>query len=573
MKADMPVEQQVPVYRLQLLGDVALVEIASGKRLPVRRHSLALLVMLALASGREVSRTTVAELVWAGRDRTSALGSLRQCIMQLDESCGGQSPVLRGRHLLRLAPSILTDLDLLRTTDSATTVAAAQAAAGGPLLSGIELNESLSAWLAERRLWLAAVLSQGGAPNADLPPGSMATATSRSVPPPRPLPPRFAATAPPLFLLLPIADRNGISGEVLRSELIERLVRFRELNLLDDNDTDTASQAPALVLAGVLGEKAGGKPCLNLRLIKAPHQEVLFAETVILDGSVSEELDRVAGQMASLSVLEDWPNTEIIVEASGSFYARFVRARMKALAPESHADALAAEAELRELIAIQPRFAFAPIALSRLLSTDYGYTRAWSSGPDERHAALVLARTALEIDRSLSAAWLHVGFCLLRQQEWGAAALHIEQGAKLNPFDHTKLNIVATALLYLGQIERTEQILQKSLTMMRGPSDNYMHDLGFLRLVQGRAAEAYDALVSCSRPLPFTHILAAVAASQAGRDPRNAVAAAKRALAPIFPGQTAPGPSELRDWFMSHHPFREHKTRLMIKQAIEQTFA
>jgi tetratricopeptide (TPR) repeat protein len=355
--------------------------------------------------------------------------------------------------------------------------------------------------------------------------------------------------------------------------LIDRLVRFRELNLLDDSDPVYASQAPALVLAGVLAEKAGGKPCLNLRLIKAPHQEVLFAETVMLDDSVSEELDRIAGRVASLSVLEDWPNTEIIVEASGSFYARFVRARMKALAPESHADALAAEAELRELIAIQPRFAFAPIALSRLLNTDYGYTRAWSSGPDERQLALVLARRALEIDRSLSSAWLHVGFCLLRQQEWGAAALHIEQGAKLNPFDHTKLNIVATALLYLGHTERAEQILDKSLTMMRGPSDNYMHDLGFLRLVQGRTAEAHDALVSCSRPLPFTYILAAVAASQAGRDPRNAVAAAKRSLAPIFPGQTVPGAAALRDWFISHHPFRENKTRLMIKQAIEQTFA
>jgi tetratricopeptide (TPR) repeat protein len=566
----MPVEQQGPVYRLQLLGDVALVEIASGKRLPLRRHGLALLVMLALASGREVSRTTVADLIWAGRNRASALGSLRQCIMQLDEACGGQSPVERGRHLLRLAPAIVTDLDMLRTTDSATSAVAAQAAAGGPLLSGIELNENLSAWLADRRLWLATVFSKGEAPHAD---AQSAIATSRSVPPPRPLPPRFASTAPPLFLLLPIADRNGISGEVLRSELIERLVRFRELNLLDESDTDYASQAPALLLAGVLGEKVGGKPCLNLRLIKTPHQEVLFAETVMLDGSVSEELDRIAGHVASLSVLEDWPNTEIIVEASGSFYARFVRARMKALAPESHADALAAEAELRELIAIQPRFAFAPLALSRLLNTDYGYTRAWSSGPDERHEALTLARTALEIDRSLSSAWLHVGFCLLRQQEWGAAALHIEQGAKLNPFDHTKLNIVATALLYLGHTEHTEQILEKSLTLMRGPSDNYMHDLGFLRLVQGRAAEAYDALVSCSRPLPFTHILAAVAASQSGRDPRNAVAAAKRALAPIFPGQTAPGQTALRDWFMSHHPFREPKTRLMLKQAIEQTFA
>ncbi|MFZ4745833.1 MAG: hypothetical protein ACOYLK_02935, partial [Sphingomonas sp.] len=158
----MPVEQQVPVYRLRLLGDVALVEIASGKRLPLRRHSLALLVMLALASGREVSRTTVADLVWAGRNRASALGSLRQCIMQLDEACGGQSPVERGRHLLRLAPVIVTDLDMLRTTDNASAAAVAQAAAGGPLLSGIELNEKLGAWLAERRLWLAALLAQGG---------------------------------------------------------------------------------------------------------------------------------------------------------------------------------------------------------------------------------------------------------------------------------------------------------------------------------------------------------------------------------------------------------------------------
>lgn len=514
----------------------------------------------------------MAELIWAGRGRGSALGSLRQCMMQLDDAFGGRSPIARDRQLLRLAPAIVTDLDMLVSKDRAAAGATAHTAAGSPLLSGIELNDTFSAWLAERRLWLAGLVAQGGRPEA-APHGNTVSATAPPLPRAQSLPPRFAATAPPLFRLLPIADRYGISGEVLRSELIGRLVRFRELNLLDDDDTYHSSQAPAFLLTGVLGEKAGGNHCLNLRLIKAPHQEVLFAETVLLDGNVSDELDRIAGHVASLSVLEDWPNTEIIVEASGSFYARFVRSRMKALAPENHAAALAAEEELRELIAIQPRFAFAPIALSRLLNTDYGYTRAWSSGPDERHAALVLARSALEIDRSLSSAWLHVGFCLLRQQEWGAAALHIEQGAKLNPFDHTKLNIVATALLYLGETERAEQMLATSLKMMRGPSDEYMHDLGFLRLVQGRAAEAHDALVSSSRPLPFTHILAAVAALQAGRDPRNAVAAARRALAPIFPGQTAPSPVVLRDWFMSHHPFREHRTRLMIKQAIDQAFA
>lgn len=43
----MLVEQQVPLYRLRLLGDVSLVEIASGKRLPLRRHGLAMLAMLA----------------------------------------------------------------------------------------------------------------------------------------------------------------------------------------------------------------------------------------------------------------------------------------------------------------------------------------------------------------------------------------------------------------------------------------------------------------------------------------------------------------------------------------------
>ena len=381
----------------------------------------------------------------------------------------------------------------------------------------------------------------------------------------------LVATAPPLFRVLPIADRHGFSGDVLRSELIDRLVRFRELNLIDDDRHDAT--APVLAVVGVISERAEGLPCLNVRLIRSPPHEVLWAETALLDASMSDQLDRIAGRAASFSVLEDWPDTEAIIAASGRFYARFVRARMMALAPDSYRDARTAEAELRELMVIQPRFAFAPLALSRLLNTDYGYTRAWSSGPDQRREALVLARRALDFDRTLSASWLHVGFCLLRQREWGAAALHIEEGAKLNPFDHTKLNIVATAWLYMGETERSEMILQKSLTMMRGASNEYLHDLGLLRLVQGRAAEAHDALQSLSRPLLFTPVLAAVAACKAGRDPRGAVAATRAALAPIFPGQTAPDRTAIREWFLSHLSFRDAATRLMIKQGIEQAFA
>ena len=571
-------------FHLRLMGDVALATAHDASRIPARRHALALLALLALAPGRSVSRASAAALIWAGRDRSSALGSLRQCLLHLDDLCPDGSPVVRTARLLQLAVGVTTDVDRLQALPRGSDPGAIGTAIDPPFLAGIDVNAEIAAWVIDRRQKLAVlVAAQSGATAVASgvetldPPGTITAGPALAIaaaPPPRPAAPiaRSPASphAPPLFRVLPILDGAGLRGDQVRAELITRLSRFREIKLLDDAPDGAAPDA-AFRLTGVLGD-VDGQRMLNVRLVSVTHNDVIWADSIGLDTGFAQELDRIAGRIACFGLLEDWPDTDLIVESSGAFYARFVRCRMMALWPRDHDEALEAERELRQMMLLQPRFAFAPLALSRLLNTDYGYTRAFASGPEQWQAALDLARSALAMDRGLPAAWLQVGFSLLRRREWGAAQLHIEKGAELNPYDHTKLNIVATAFLYLGETERSETYLMRSLALMRGPSSDYLNDLGLLRLVQGRPGEAHDAMVASPRPMLFNHILATIAAHQSGHDAKAPAAAARQALAPIFPGRNPPATAAIRDWFIAHHPFRDPATRKMLARGIDDSF-
>jgi len=380
--------------------------------------------------------------------------------------------------------------------------------------------------------------------------------------------------APPLLIVSAIRIARGaddMGAEEITEELLIRLARFKELRVTEE-ESGLAAERPAFRLIGSI-HGGGETRRLIVRLLTIPDQEVIWADKIALGENMDGQLDRLTGRIACSMLLEDAPHLPGAVASAGPTYAQYIPHRMRALTPCSHAEALDAEMALRSLIRENPQFTFAYLALARLLNTDYGYTLASSSTARKRDEALALAQSALALDRAMSAAWLHVGFCLLRRREWEAAKIHIDQAMRLNGNDHTKLNVASTLYLYIGDLEMSETLLQRSLEFMREPSGDYMSDLGLLRLVQGRYQDAYDILLASPRPLLFTHVYLAVAAHLGGRESKAIVADCRQRLAPIFGGGYEPSAKAISDWIVSHHPFRDHHPRSLLRDGVLAAFA
>jgi len=588
------------MYELALLGEVQLRD-SAGSAIPLRRHARAILTMLALEPSGSRSRRSIAGLIWAGRDTASALLSLRQALSQIKQGCG-DSMLRADKDMLHLDRNVVaSDIGKIEASDDPAWLTSMLERCGSQPLDGIELDGAFREWLDMQRAALEerlsrhvqALLDDDSAAKPDtarladvwrrVQPRSAVNSAAKPAPAgpivaeQRPAPfvaPAIHEAAPPLLIVTPVritgAAAEGPSLGNVTAELLLRLSRFSELRVVEAELSD----APVGSTAFALVSSIHGSPetlRMIVRLMTTPGEEIIWADRIALDDDIDMHLDRLAGRIACSMVLEDDPHLDCAAAAAGATYARFIHHRMRALWPSSYEEALDAEMGLRGLIRENPRFTFAYLALARLLNTDYGYTRA-SSGTDKRDEALALAKSALALDRTMSASWLHVGFCLLRRHEWSTAKFHIDQAVQLNNNDHTKLNVAATLYLYIGDLQKSEQLLQRSLEFMRVPNGDYLSDLGLLRLVQGRYLEAYDALMASPKPLLFTEVYLAVAACLGGRDYGTIVAECRRRLAPIFGGGFEPGAKAVSDWIANHHPFRDPGPKAMLREGIMEAF-
>ena len=102
---------------LRCWGDFALTDCANGANLKPRgRKARALLVYLALHSGRPVSRERLTGLLWGDRGEEQARASLRQAILELKPLASGEFNALAiERDHLTLRPgALVTDIDQMR---------------------------------------------------------------------------------------------------------------------------------------------------------------------------------------------------------------------------------------------------------------------------------------------------------------------------------------------------------------------------------------------------------------------------------------------------------------------------
>ena len=145
-------------FTLKIMGDVALVDMASGKNLlPRSRKARAIVAYLALAGSDPIKRERLAAILWSDRANEQARASLRQAITDLrDLTVGDRQVLVIDREEVSLRRDVLAldrdDFEHLAATGDLSGLDAALAHWDGVVLAGLDgLDTAFDDWLSTVR--------------------------------------------------------------------------------------------------------------------------------------------------------------------------------------------------------------------------------------------------------------------------------------------------------------------------------------------------------------------------------------------------------------------------------------
>lgn len=590
--------------RLAVFGAPSLYD-RTGRRISIGARATALLTILAVEPEPQ-SRVWIAKLLWSDRQAGQARASLRQCLVELRHALarhGLDFPIVADAREIRLLPDRLsTDvahiLSACAGRDRTALAKALDEAAARPLVSDLEPSSEFVDWVVATRRRIDGALDEalaemltrraGTADDLDWevsatlararlahdPSCPLATAVLRGRPPPwqespqrsplLPLP--LPADAPPA-VYVPIFGHGDLEYEAslasaLRDEIVSALSRFQEVRVVVlDGDHAFYRQSEHEVgyrLSVTLRTTSPREGTVSARLETTSDQVLWGSRFPLVVDHFHAAIDGIVEQIAAAVA----PTVERHLAGAaphrpdGTLYERYLSARIRSMRPPDHAAARRVANELEDIVAQAPRFAPPKLALARLYNTDFAWTLAMSSGEAERVRALMLARSAVATDRGHVHGHSLLGWCHLRQQEWGAARRCFDEATRLNPYHAERLMEVAYGLIHLGDLEAGEALLRRCMAINPVSSDGFHFDLGVLALVRGDPILSSEHLSMIADPDCWGSIAKALADVQAHIPADSAIQAARDAIAAIWPtGRLPPLPS-LRDWVASRHPFR-----------------
>ncbi|MGL4542032.1 MAG: hypothetical protein ACRCUI_05945 [Polymorphobacter sp.] len=603
-------------FRLSVFGFPTLYR-DQNVRVALGMRSSTLLAILAIEK-QPVSRVRLAELLWPDRAPDQARASLRQSLVELRQAFGALDadvPIESdGRTLCILPEAIESDLAAIDAaidaTDTAALTLALRATAPRPLLDEIKIHGDLSRWIAALRLrvetrisgQIGAMLDQAlasepatalelararlaGNPacqsalrvlgTAPLPPAGAAAAALMTALPPISLP----ADAPPAIIVsrfIHSDDKDPITLSVvqaIREEIVAGLARFRDLRVVVMPDMPAAFAAgPAAPAAGFYlsasVRSTRDENVVAARLTSVERGDVLWSDRFHLSradaqSAVDHIVERIVAAVAP--TVETHLTMTGGERPAGALYARYLVAKVRSRVPQNYAHARVLADELEAILAQAPGFAAAHLPLARLYNTDFGWTRAMSSGAREHERAIALAHRALELDPGNNYGYTILGWCNLWRGEWGAARRLLDEAARLNPYHAMRLMEVGYGLLHLGDFDGCEAMLRRALSVSPVADDGFYFDLGMLALVRGDPLQACEYFAMIIAPDPLASIATALAAVQAGRAHDRLARVARDRIAPLWPDGRLPAPAAIRDWLIARHPFRaaEHRERYL----------
>lgn len=376
--------------------------------------------------------------------------------------------------------------------------------------------------------------------------------------------------APPLVVvaLFEAGDPTGDEARLattLRDEVVSGLARFRDLRVITDPqsldlvyaDASAARPEDYVLGASLRGGAEGAR--LVVQLLRISDRQVVWSERFSVSGlDVVETIDGTIAR--TIGAVLPTINADILRRPSNlpadSTYQRYLLAREAAYSAPNFSAARTVAAELEAMISGLPSFALPYLPLAYLYNTDFGCTRAFSSGPGERTRALELAKRALSLDRGHCNAYTVTGWSYLRRRQWEPARMHFDQALALNPFQASRVMEVGFGLLFLGDLAKAQTLLDRCLLLNPSPEDGFFSDLGLLAFLRGdhdRAASYFELIAN---PDTWGLLYTAMNARMGGIATDEGVEAARARMAMIWPEDRPMEIEAIVAWVASHHPFQ-----------------
>jgi DNA-binding SARP family transcriptional activator/TolB-like protein/Tfp pilus assembly protein PilF len=353
---------------------------------------------------------------------------------------------------------------------------------------------------------------------------------------------------------------------ILRDEILAGLAHFHDLRVvaeprsLNEMAQDLhARPTSAYALGGTL-RSFGESRRLTVQLLRGGAGELVWSRRYELPrlefiGAIDEIIAPVVA--AVVPTITSDMNRSPPSETADQAYER----HLLTLGPDAKArdyeQARAAAASLEAMISADPSFARPYLPLSYLYNTDFGHSRALSSGPAQHARALDLAKVALALDRKNAHAYTAAGWCYLRRRRWDAANGYFEQALALNPYHVRRMMEVGFGLLFLGDVERARKMLDRCLLINPAPTDGFFNDLALTSIVQGEFELALSYLELTAKPKIWGNLYGLVCAELTGQETGERRDIFLDQVRHIWPPEISMTTDTLVDWIETHHPFQD----------------
>lgn len=392
---------------------------------------------------------------------------------------------------------------------------------------------------------------------------------------------RDATSGQPPLLYVPsfeVREDYPALGDVIREEVLLALSRFRDIRLVSDA---AAVRAPSLSNSfaerdyqlDIRLSSQGDSISVFARISRLQTREIIWADREQFDPAAPmkdvEPLIRKIAAAALPRVHDDVVNH--LPAQTNDNYGIYLLNKLAMRTADNLADMQVVARAWEALLQAQPNFAPAYAPLIRLYNTDFGYTGLGTTTDAERSKAYALARKAVRLDPSEPYLQTVSAWCHLWAGETDSARDHLEQALALNPFQRDRLLEIATALMFLGDLDQAAELLARCETLTPFPTAAPHEEAGLLHLLLGQYDKARHCLGRITYPTTSSALYALLAAgASAAPDFSLQVEHWVQQTCRRWHGSSEPDAEVLGDWIIYHHPFSEEGTREWISELLSQ---
>ena len=384
----------------------------------------------------------------------------------------------------------------------------------------------------------------------------------------------------PTVVLTPFAAPSGGSSvhlaELISEEIEASLTRVRDLRVMSipdagllPNGADAVDAVATFMLVGTF-RQAGDSAILNVKL-QSIERTILWSmretfQIEKMEASIDKVVERIVGGIApsiDRSIDQSFVRQEWSMD--GAILA-YCHARSLARSARSLEEARCAAEELEAVLERDHLNASAYLHLSRLYNTDFLHNIAGHDYQPLRERALMLTRTANELDPGNAHAQTSLGFCFLRRSRWEEAQVHLERGLELAPHHADRIVEAAMGLAYLGEVARAAKLVDLAIALNPYPHREHMADRALLQMLAGQHREAEQSFyASTDQGLHYMTARLANMGFLDAVDGRDAlVDQVRERFRVIWQGQKPPEDHDILDWLRLHLTFRDESHRQIV---------